>query len=262
MEDKPIEYVVNISTGEAIMTDRTKNLVFHKIVKWNPDHDCFTFEDKYEYILKDDYIDNLIGMMKSDLKVDSAFDNILKEKKIRKQKISNELWEFNVSGKNSSSSKKEKYHYTIITDNFLLKFYDKYYEFYHNINGNFIKYKVVENSKVYLILKTYIKDFFEKSIINIFNDGRVGTVKEGKLFVKILDYYKDDKGFVIDKMIIRCKTGPTCVIQSNLMSRFYYFYRGRQNPETQKHIKFPINGFIYMVNYLDNKLKEKKVKWK
>lgn len=260
-EDKPIEYVVNIKTGEAIMTDRTKNLVYHDIVKWNPEHECFTFEDKYSYILEDKYIDSLMDMLSTSLKIDSAFDNILKGgKKIKNQKNLSELNSIDVFGDNKNKPNEDKYHYSILTNDFLLKIYQHHYQFFHKVNGNYIKYKHIKNSMVYKFLRTYIIDFFKKSVETILDKGKVGTLKEGILFSKIVEQYKDKIGFVSDSIYIRCKNGLTCVIKSNLVNRFYYFYKGRQNPDKQKCIRFQPDGVNFMMRYLNKNLKEKKTK--
>jgi hypothetical protein len=236
------------------------DLVDHGIVKWNPEHECFTIEDKYKYILQDDYIDDLIEMINHHLPMDSVLDNILKDRKISNHKF-NSLLHFNVSGKNSKSSKEDKYHYTVITEKFLLNSYRKYFQLYHNINGNFILYKEINNGTFYPRIKGYIRKFFEKSILSIFEQGKVGSVKEGKLFSEIIHSYKDDKGVVVDDMVIKCKTGPVCIIQSNLMSRYYYFYREQQKQVEQKKYRktFPINGLAYMINYLEKNTKNKKL---
>jgi len=257
VEDKPIEYVVNFKTGEAIMTDRTKNLVYHNIAKWNPEHNCFTFDDEYSYILKDNYIDGLSNMLSSPLKVESVFDIILKGKKM-KQKVS--LEDFIVDG-NNRSKKTDNYHYAIVTDNFLLKIYQHHFQFFHKVNGNYIKYKDVKNAVPYQVLRTYIINFFKDSIESILDKGKVGTVKEGILFSNIVEQYKDDRGIVTDTMYIKCKNGLICEIKSNLMNRYYLFYKGRQNPEKQKRIKFPPSGIQFMRSYLEEKVKKNKIKW-
>lgn len=266
----PIKYVVNSKTGEAIMTDRTENLVYHNIAKWNPDHDCFIFDDKFSYILKDDYIEELIIMMSSTLKIDSVFDNILKEgKKIKGQKTTTTLDDFRVDGDNKNKKRNEKYHYSIkfyiiadkyATNVFLLNVYQHYYQFFHKVNGNYIKYKEVKNSVVYQVLRAYIIKFFKTSIETILDKGKVGTIKEGILFSNIVESYKDEKGLINDTIYIKCKNGMVCVVKSTLISRFYYFYKGSQKPENQKRINFPVGGVEVMRKYLEKHIKHKKIK--
>jgi len=208
----PIDYVVNLSTGEAIRTSRTKILLSNGIVRWSVDYDCFVFNDKYKKFIIDENIDNIISDIKFVNKKTSQYFKSYKSFTFNEMLLSDNL-------------KKLKYVLNVLYvefDDFSMSI-DKngYIKFFHSKDDKFIEYKQIRNEYFFSTIIISLNKIFKDSVMFIINTDYkpYDYFEYESILFKMINEPVIVEGYLTTKIIIKNRiTGTKCIIKSGFIS--------------------------------------------